>query len=325
MKKGTKKKIRRGLDQYGWFMFYPDKWMGDLDLMRCSLEAQGLWMQMCCLMFKESVPRGVLRNDVAELAERLRLPCDKVRELVSELGKKNVFSRGAVLHEEYAGAPWLASVGKKDIVCRYMFEQWRLKMQRAEAGSIGGRISRPKKDDPSKREANGSKPTQGNLLGDGGLQRNDASKQETTLSKESRSNKGKDLDPQTKTKSKGKIARGGQLDSAGSRALAAVAALSAASGKTPEAFRAELLERVSSVSALVKPLDGAHVAWWSDALGVLPVQGLCDFAVQVSHAEESCSGRGSALRDPGAFLADRLLAVARAGKWVVASPPGGSK
>lgn len=41
------------------FQFYPNDWRSDTNLRLCSLAAQGLWMDMLCLMFMAPI-RGTL-------------------------------------------------------------------------------------------------------------------------------------------------------------------------------------------------------------------------------------------------------------------------
>lgn len=46
-------------DKIPSFQFYPNDWMGDIELQTCSLEARGLWLEILCLMHR-SEPYGYI-------------------------------------------------------------------------------------------------------------------------------------------------------------------------------------------------------------------------------------------------------------------------
>ena len=81
-----------------WFKFYPSLWMADPKLRRCSLESQGLWLAMLCIMH-EATPRGELRvgsdplKDAEALAPVVGKPVDIVATCLAELERFDVFSR----------------------------------------------------------------------------------------------------------------------------------------------------------------------------------------------------------------------------------------
>lgn len=65
------------------FLFYPDGWMRNANLRRCSPAARGAWIDVMCLMH-DSDEYGVLRWPLADIAQSIGVPLRFVRELVDK-------------------------------------------------------------------------------------------------------------------------------------------------------------------------------------------------------------------------------------------------
>lgn len=79
-----------------WFRFCPTEYVADTNLMSCSLAAQGLWMQLICMM-TQSERYGVLMlhgkpTDLGDLARLLRVKVRIVAPLMAELDRQGVYS-----------------------------------------------------------------------------------------------------------------------------------------------------------------------------------------------------------------------------------------
>lgn len=325
--------LKRGQDNFGWFKFYPSKWTGDMDLMSVSLAAQGLWMQMCCVMFVESVPRGVLRDDLKDLARRLRLPLETVKPLVKELEKCNVFSRGEVVIAEY-GDRVGEHIEETDIVCRMMFREWREKFLKSKAGRAGGlrsaaARSTAEKDGGSKRKRHGKQGSSRKSVvsgsADGELQSNagstPASNIQAPLSKESRDQKEDRSKHQTKIIPHREIPReGGPVVEAG--AVVGEVAAGVVAGTVDEAnaqFRGWVALQVVNACGWSEAAQG----WWAEVLGRMPRRGL-DVVVEACEYVAKCgSGRGdlAPLRNPQGYVLEQVYAWARGAGYPLASCP----
>lgn len=120
------------------FQFYPNDWLSSPDLNSCSLEAQGLWIKMLCIMY-QSPERGVLllssgkQIDSKMLAKLCGVDEQKISKLLQELEEAGVFSR----------------LDNQAIYNRRMYREWKISKARSEAGRLGGL-----KQIESKKEAN---------------------------------------------------------------------------------------------------------------------------------------------------------------------------
>ena len=79
-----------------WFRFHPTEYLADLNLMSCSLGAQGLWMRLICMM-TQSERYGVLMLhgkpiDTPDLAQLLRIKPRILGPLLDELNRQQVYS-----------------------------------------------------------------------------------------------------------------------------------------------------------------------------------------------------------------------------------------
>ena len=95
-----------------YMQFYPADWLSDPDLLLCSLESQGLWIRLICLMWK-SETRGKLKGTWENLARQSGIPekvfIKNVRELASNkvIGFresdtiKTLFSRRLIREEKF--------------------------------------------------------------------------------------------------------------------------------------------------------------------------------------------------------------------------------
>lgn len=201
--------LKQGIDDFGWDQFEWKRWANSPELQLCSFEAQGVWMLMCVVMFTEGTPRGVMGEDLAAFARRVR-HVDRlgiIRRCVRELEKARVFSRGREVLAASEGRDLSHWIRPDDIVCRHMFRRWLEKHLRSEAGRKGGlrsgvvrgaekdvlsKSQRPANETRSKKSAVSGNNDRG--LGDvGGKQKRTID--EATLSKESRTKRREDLDP----------------------------------------------------------------------------------------------------------------------------------
>jgi hypothetical protein len=82
------------------FQFYPGDWRNNAKLRRCSVAAQGAWINVLCLMH-DSDEYGVLRWPLAEIAHAAGLP----PRLLQELADKGVMKGSNTLTEPFTFAP----------------------------------------------------------------------------------------------------------------------------------------------------------------------------------------------------------------------------
>lgn len=80
-----------------WIKFYPSDWLGDSQLSRCSLAAQGLWMRLICVMAQQPDP-GVLADargawDDETILRSCGLSTDPGLEILLELRTGGVLSK----------------------------------------------------------------------------------------------------------------------------------------------------------------------------------------------------------------------------------------
>lgn len=70
------------------FQFYPNRWLGNKKLRRCSREARGLWMDVLCLLHdgdeEHGDEYGVLRWPLADIATTAGCPIKLLRELAEK-------------------------------------------------------------------------------------------------------------------------------------------------------------------------------------------------------------------------------------------------
>jgi hypothetical protein len=82
------------------FQFYPADWRNNAKLRRCSVSAQGAWINVLCLMH-DSDEYGVLRWPLAEIAHAAGLPV----KLLRELAEKGVIKGGDQDVESFVFVP----------------------------------------------------------------------------------------------------------------------------------------------------------------------------------------------------------------------------
>jgi uncharacterized protein YdaU (DUF1376 family) len=128
----------------GWFHFYPSDFLGDAKLRICSLEAQGLWIMLLCLMH-DNERRGYLTlggkpMTVVEIARAVGRTTSECSPLLAELETAAVFSREA----------------DGTIYSRRMVRDTEVSKARSNAGKAGGERS------SSKRQANAQAKGQAN-------------------------------------------------------------------------------------------------------------------------------------------------------------------
>lgn len=82
-----------------WSKFYWADWFSDANLRRCTLAAQGLWMNMLCITMQQE-PFGYLKQGdeiltVDDIASMTGKKPKQVRMLIAELERRQVLSRDA--------------------------------------------------------------------------------------------------------------------------------------------------------------------------------------------------------------------------------------
>jgi len=117
------------------FMLYVATWRG-CEVQKCSLAAQGLWMNMLCEMHVLS-PRGVAPGNLPGIASMLGFQPEMHEQwirihtqLIAELEQHKVFSRGK---EPDLKAMWPA-LPDDAIVNRRMFKKWSDQQAASERG-----------------------------------------------------------------------------------------------------------------------------------------------------------------------------------------------
>ena len=135
------------------FQFYPADWLNDIKLQSCSLEAQGLLVNLMCLMH-QSEPYGFLTINSSvpsnkEVARLLRLHHKTYHARLKEL-----FLYGALCRDENGV-----------IFCKRMVKDEKIRQLRREAGKLGGsplfkqKVNQPikQKTTPSSSSSSSSK------------------------------------------------------------------------------------------------------------------------------------------------------------------------
>jgi hypothetical protein len=114
------------MDKTPAFQFYPADWLNDIKLQSCSLEAQGLLINLMCLMHQSEKYGYLLINEVIppdkEVARLLRLHHKTYHTKLIELLNKGV------LYQEESGV----------IFCKRMVKDEQIRQIRREAGKLGG-------------------------------------------------------------------------------------------------------------------------------------------------------------------------------------------
>lgn len=106
------------------FLFFPNDWLSSPDLNSCSLEAQGLWIKILCIMY-QSPERGVLllssgkQIDNKMLAKICGVDEQNINKLLIELEDTGVLSR----------------LDNQGIYNRRMYREGQISKTRSEAGS----------------------------------------------------------------------------------------------------------------------------------------------------------------------------------------------
>jgi len=143
-------KTSRKVDGRPSWQFYPSDWLEDTGLRLCDLDAKGLWIEVLCHAFN-SEERGVFRSKPKQilskaLAKLVSEPVSKVEAALKQLINNKVCE----------------SDGETYIYNRRMVRDEKQRRSKAEAGSKGGRVSKPKQK-LSKTEAKGGSTTPSTL------------------------------------------------------------------------------------------------------------------------------------------------------------------
>ena len=131
--------------------FYVDDWLAEVGLNLCSLAAQGLWIRMCCYMWKAK-NRGCLQandkqissKELAKLASKTEA---NIKRILKELEGRKVFSR----------------LSDNTIICRRMYykalaekelkkKEEEIKKVKVEAGRLGGLVTTQKKEEAKEKQ-----------------------------------------------------------------------------------------------------------------------------------------------------------------------------
>ncbi|CAI3958422.1 unnamed protein product, partial [Commensalibacter papalotli (ex Botero et al. 2024)] len=84
------------MHKFPWGKFYWDKWLNDPALQSCDLNAQGLWINMLCLMHRSEKIGFLIVNgkamSVGEVARRVGIRKDRAERLIKALKENNVCS-----------------------------------------------------------------------------------------------------------------------------------------------------------------------------------------------------------------------------------------
>ena len=118
--------------------FYPSDWLEDTGLRLSSLEAKGLWMDVLCHAFNAE-ERGAFRSKANQRLSK------SLAKLVSEDVSKVEAALKELIENEVC-----ESDGESYIYSRRMVRDEKQRRSKVEAGSKGGRVSRP----PSRIKAN---------------------------------------------------------------------------------------------------------------------------------------------------------------------------
>jgi len=108
------------------FQFYPADWLNDIKLQTCSLQAQGLLMNLMCLMHQSEKYGYLIINGsiptVKDVSHLLRLHHKTYQASLKELILKGVLSTN----------------GNGEICCGRMVKDEHIRQVRREAGKLGG-------------------------------------------------------------------------------------------------------------------------------------------------------------------------------------------
>jgi hypothetical protein len=108
------------------FQFYPADWLNDIKLQTCSLEAQGLLINLMCIMHQSDKYGYLLINGsiptAKDVSHLLRLHHKTYDKTLKELFLKGVLSTN----------------GNGEIFCKRMVKDEHIRQVRREAGKLGG-------------------------------------------------------------------------------------------------------------------------------------------------------------------------------------------
>ena len=108
------------------FQFYPADWLNDIKLQSCSLAAQGLLLNLMCLMHQSEKYGHLLINGSVPLAKD-----------VSHLLRLHHNTYGARLEELFLKGV-LYEDDNKTICCKRMIKDEHIREVRRESGKLGG-------------------------------------------------------------------------------------------------------------------------------------------------------------------------------------------
>tara|TARA_Y100000310_G_scaffold310108_1_gene354974 strand:+ start:273 stop:1067 length:795 start_codon:yes stop_codon:yes gene_type:complete len=140
-------KTSRKVDGRPSWQMYPSDWLEDTGLRLCGLAAKGLWVEVLCHAFN-AAERGILRSRAKQTLSKT------LAKLVSE----DVSTTEAAL-KQLIEFRVCESDGETYIYSRRMVRDEKQRRSKAEAGSRGGKVSRPPSRPRSKSEAKGGSTT----------------------------------------------------------------------------------------------------------------------------------------------------------------------
>jgi hypothetical protein len=122
--------MRNDQDSKLWWMpFEVAAWLSDPALRQCSIEARGVWIDMLCVMWKNSPQGYFVGSAQPDFIPRL-----------SRLTGVGVDRLGALIEELRAGGVFSTSEGN-EIYSRRMVKEAELRAARSRAGRAGGQAS----------------------------------------------------------------------------------------------------------------------------------------------------------------------------------------
>lgn len=311
-----------------WFIkFDPKAWLTDAQLQMCSASARGVWINILMLMHDQN-PRGVLTSNLSRLCKLLPDKREVIEEALRELHREGALSLGAEVDPR---------LPEKALVCRRMFRENRVSLDRSEAGRKGAEarwqkwqghgkvVANPMANDHGKPMANAESVSANN---DGG---------ESAISGGVSDSKSMANGMANARQSSGLIVRSKKLEldppkidlrSRNARAPESGNAVPASVAQIFGEFQSDhflenLLERIFAVAR-----DGpAWRGWWCQALECIREHGelVSELEGALSYAEDcACPVTRQRkdlgeLKQPGSYLAGKLMFSARREKVVL--PP----
>ena len=134
-----------------WFKFEWQKWLGDRELHRCSLETRGFWIE--CIALMEEAETWLLEGTIAELANLIGCSPSVAKRCIDDLEANNAAKILRTKVQKSAKSQDLVKVVSRRLLKRYNLREYnRLAKQKEREKRNVKPVSNPISKDKSLRE-----------------------------------------------------------------------------------------------------------------------------------------------------------------------------